>query len=495
MIWPVIAAVSLLYVFLATSGTFGELPAQTDYYDRMAEGFRAGQLHLREAPSPALLATDDPYADKYVQLGLWDASLYDGRYYFYWGPVPALVVLAIEAVTGMPFVNDQWLGLLFMLGRFYGCAALILALCRLRALSPPTWLVALAIAVSGLAGPAPFIVARPHVYEACLAAGQCFLVWGLWAAFHGLTSSQARNLWFLLAGGLWALALGSRVTTWVAVPPLVAITLAVSWSRGNGWAPALRRTATRVAREACAFAVPLATAVLAYGAYNYVRFDSPTEFGVRYQITNQKFWTHGSYVLPNLFAYLWAPLEWSCRFPFATSVPNRPHPWFLPWPPGYQIWERVSGVLVMAPWCYFFAITLLRLARSAWARMRTGASLNVERFDSLELWASYCALALLPTVIPALGLWEASMRYSGDALAGGVLGATLGAFWLVRRASDSGSRLLEFQATSLIVAAAAYTCVAGTFSALRSYDDPFEWYNPGLFHWLEATLSLCVSPE
>src|SRR5688500_7458198 len=197
---PVLALVSLVYVFLATAGTFAELPNQSDYYDRMAEGFRAGHLYLEEKPSAALLAKENPYADKWARLGLWDAILYEDRYYFYWGPVPALLVVAFKAMSGSAgTVNDQWLGLLFMLGRFYGGAALILSLCRMRALSPPPWLAALSIAVFGLAGPGPFIVARPQVYEASLAAGQCFLVWGLWAAFQGLFRGERRIPWLLLA--------------------------------------------------------------------------------------------------------------------------------------------------------------------------------------------------------------------------------------------------------------------------------------------------------
>jgi hypothetical protein len=492
---PVMAVVSFAYVFLATAGTFAELPAQSDYYDRMAEGFRAGHLYLQEQPSETLLAKDNPYADKWARLGLWDASLYGGRYYFYWGPVPALLVLAFKAVSGMAgTVNDQWLGLLFMLGRFYGGAALILALCRVRALSPPPWLAALSIAVFGLAGPGPFIVARPQVYEACLAAGQCFLVWGLWAAFHGLFRGERRIRWLVLAGSLWALAMGSRATTWASAPLLVAITAGTAWLQSQGTGT-LRQRAPAFVRELSALGVPVAVAAVAYASYNYARFDSFTEFGVSYQISLQKFWTHGSFVWPNIVSYLWAPLDWSCHFPFAKSMEFRPPPPLLEWPPGYQTFEKVSGVLVMAPWCYLVFVSVLRLLRVAWNRARAHGLPREPAISRVELWALLCSFAMMLGLVPALGLWEASMRYSGDALAGAVIAAMLAAFWLLRRADASQNRFLRRQARLLVAALGAYTCFVGAFSGVSSYEETLLVYNPDLHRSIASALSVCGSPR
>jgi hypothetical protein len=494
-VWTVLAAVSLLYVFLGTAGTFAELPGQSDSYDRMAEGFRAGHLYIEETPSRALLAKDDPYADKYTGLGLWDASLYGGRYYLYWGPVPALFVIAFKTITAFPrAVSDQWLTLIFMLGRFYAGAALILALCRMRVVSPPSWAVALAVGVFGLAGPSPFIVARPQVYEASLAAGQCFLLWGLWAALRGFFSSERRTSWFVLAGCAWALAMGSRVTTWIAIPALVSITLVTSWLRSRA-ANATRRAAiVQLARESLAIGTPVAAAAIAYAIYNQARFDSFTEFGVSYQITLQKFWRHESFVWPNLVSYLWAPLDWSCQFPFAGATANRAAPFFLRWPPGYQIFEKVSGVLVMAPWCYLLLVSVARLARRAWVRVRMGAAASSPGMCSLELWAVLCSLSLLPTIVPALGLWEASMRYSADALGGAVLAASLGAFWLLRRDTAAKSAGVRAQLRILVAGLGAYTCLVGAFSGVPSYQNTLRDYNPELYRRIEAALSVCA-PE
>jgi hypothetical protein len=489
----VLALVSLLYVFLATAGTFGELPAQSDYYDRMAEGFRAGHLHLQEAPSRALLAKDDPYADRYTHLGLWDASLYDGRYYFYWGPVPALLVIAFKTLTDFPrAVNDQWLTLLFMLGRFYAGAALLLALCRMRAVSPPGWALSLAVGVFGLAGPAPFIVARPQVYEASLAAGQCFLLWGLWAALQGLFAVERRIPWFVLSSCAWALAMGSRVTSWLAIPALVTITLVTSQLRSRAPDRTRRAAFAQLARESLAIGLPVTAAAGAYALYNHARFDSFTEFGVRYQVTLQKFWSHESFVWPNIVSYLWAPLDWSCQFPFVSGTTYRKPPFFLRWPPGYETFEKVAGVLVMAPWCYLALVSVARLASHAWARLWRGGAASSPGPGSLELWAVLCSLSLLPAVVPALGLWEASMRYSADALGGAVLVAALGAFWLLRRDVAAKSPGVRAQLRILVAGLGAYTCLVGGFSGVSSYQNTLQDHNPELYRRIETALSVCA---
>jgi hypothetical protein len=163
----------------------------------------------------------------------------------------------------------------------------------------------------------------------------------------------------------------------------------------------------------------------------------------------------------------------------------------LRWPPGYETFEKVAGVLVMAPWCYFLLVPVARWVGRASARVRRVDLPRPSWFTPLELWAMACSLALLPTLIPALGLWEASMRYSADALGGALVAATLGAFWLVRASRTSRSRLVQAQACWLVVAAGVYTCFTGAFSAVSSYEENLKLHNPELFHWLEAKLSLC----
>lgn len=490
---PLLLLVSFGYAFLASSGTFHEIPDRTEYYDRMAEGFRSGHLYIREAPAPALLAQANPYLDRFVPLGIWDASLYHGHYYLYWGPVPALLLLGFKAITRHAgTVTDQWLVLIFIVGRLLAGALLLLELSRLRQPRPPAWLVGLAIAVFGLAGPTPFTIASPNVYEACLLGGQCFLLAGLWVALRGLLLAERRVPRLLLAGVLWALAIGSRVTLLLVVPTLVLLTVLLlggrAWQQTRSW----RRVLGATLPPALALGLPPLGAIAAYAGYNYARFGSVTDFGVDYQISYQWFWTHEAFVLPNVFSYLWGPLRWSCQFPFVFSLTHRPLSPLIHWPPGYQTFERVAGVLVMAPWCYLLLLWLWRSLSFTRHCTRPVGLPRASGTSSAELWAVACSLAILPAMVPALWLWEASMRYSGDALSGALIASSLAAFSLYGRARASLSASRRALAQLLLTALGAYTCFVGAFSGVASYEDPFLVNNPGLFYRLQERLSLCT---
>lgn len=484
---PIFLIISYYYAFLASAGWFKDLPNQLDYYDRMAEGFRAGHLYIMQSPSPALLAKADPYAEEnfYEDLWLWDASLYKGRYYMYWGPVPGLLLLAYKVVTGHEgVVTDQWPTLVFTFGRFVGGALLILGLARIARMRQPAWVVGLAVAVFGLAAPAPFIVARPHIYEGSLAGGQCFLFLGLLACFHGLIRPKRRTVLFVLAGTLWGLAFGCRATMLIPAVLLVPITAGVIWLR-------LDRSMRQLIINGLSLGIPVAVAIGAYGIYNYVRFDSPTEFGVNYQVTLQKFTGDNRYIIPNVFSYLFAPVKWSCSFPFVTGLRYRPLSHLITWPSGYQTFELVAGVMVMASWCWLTLVAGWRLIASLCKCTFYASPPRHSNFCASELWALLCSLAVLLSMIPVLKLWEASMRYVGDALGGMVLASTVTAFWLLRHPRINIRWPGRFTVRAMLIAMALHTCFVGAFSAIASYNDPLKHLNPILFESLRRSLSLC----
>src|SRR5579862_7499946 len=63
------------------------------YYDLLGRAFANGQLRLPAEPAPALLALADPWSDRINRpYRLLDTVLYNGHYYLYHGPTPALLV-------------------------------------------------------------------------------------------------------------------------------------------------------------------------------------------------------------------------------------------------------------------------------------------------------------------------------------------------------------------------------------------------------------------
>jgi len=94
--------VILTYVWFISTGLWTTWPATTNYYDQLATSFHEGHLYLDVQPDPALLELPDPYdpdARESMQESdieklntIWDMSLYGGKIYLYWGPVPALII-------------------------------------------------------------------------------------------------------------------------------------------------------------------------------------------------------------------------------------------------------------------------------------------------------------------------------------------------------------------------------------------------------------------
>ena len=483
---PVVLAISYFYAFIASNGTFQDQHWQLSYYDRMAEGFRHGHLYLVEEPNPTLLSMEDPFRYGNGDLWLWDSSLYDGHYYLYWGPIPALGLWAFKAISGShEVITDQWPTVILMLGRLYAGTALILSLVsRLRS-KPPAWLTTLAVAVFGLAHPIPFIVARPYVYEGALAGGQFFLFLGLLWAFWGLARLEKRTLYFLCAGLSWALSLGCRVTNFIPVPLLVVLTLVVCL-RGS---PFQWRTLTR---WGLALGLPVAVGGLAYADYNYARFDSVFEFGTNHQLTAQPFYGYSEYLIPNIFSYLFGPLSWSCEFPYATVTGYRPLSPLITWPPGYQSFEKVGGIMFTTTWCWLSVLCVFHVIAQLRAGSRTASVGNALAQLSLhEGWLLACAIPIMLSMAPVLTLWEASMRYVGDALGGLCMAVTISVFWAYRRTMAFRRRWLGRALHGVVLLAGIQTCVIGASTSFLSGENSLPERNPTLYWKIARPLSLC----
>lgn len=84
----VVFLVSLLvYYWVGTDGGLGPRP-DLDHFNPLAQSFRQGRLDIHGA------------ADQY------DLSFYQGRYYPYWGPLPALILVPLQVLLGGPCSDD-----------------------------------------------------------------------------------------------------------------------------------------------------------------------------------------------------------------------------------------------------------------------------------------------------------------------------------------------------------------------------------------------------
>jgi hypothetical protein len=106
-----ILIVFTVYLWFGSFGLWTNLPTITTYYDKLATAFQHGNLSLDEKPDPALLALENPY-DPDARAGIkikvpTDFSFYNGKYYLYFGVVPALL-LTVAKYFGFRIIGDQY---------------------------------------------------------------------------------------------------------------------------------------------------------------------------------------------------------------------------------------------------------------------------------------------------------------------------------------------------------------------------------------------------
>jgi hypothetical protein len=492
-----VLVVAYLYVFFASAGRMYPWNYATSYYNLLADGLRAGHLHLSVEPRPELLAMADPTDLKHESLWLWDASLYQGHYYLYWGPVPGILLAIIKSILRMTReVQDQYIVWSFVFARFILGAALLRTVASHFSARASSWTTMLAIAVWAFANPTPYLLARGAVYEVAIASGQFFLVAGVFCAFRGICAARLRSsrIWLALAGASWGLSLGSRLPLAAAVAPLVVLSAFACWRNREQRQSRSAGSWLRGLKDLASAGAPVLASLFLLGWYNHARFGSWTDSGIDYQLTSGKFSWNKSFIVANLYSYLIRPMKLTCRFPFLDT----PEEWtsdlpkWIDFPSNYSWHESSAGIFVTAPWACLGALMLVYLTILLIRR-------TVPRARSIEgsvNWTFlFCvAAALILAMAPAaaiLGMWLATMRYQADIGSGVMLLGAIGCWSWVYRTPWRRVRTVGVAACALLGAA---TIIMGLLMGFRGYSNQFERNNPSLYKKL-ARLEVCKEKQ
>lgn len=480
IILPVLL-VLLLYVWFISAGLWTSWPptAIYNYYNNLATAFRHGHLYLDDKPSPELLALPDPYrigARKNIPY-IWDATLYHGRYYLYWGPTPALIILPLRLAFPASPIGDNYLAFAFVCALYGALCLLIVRLWHRFFRVLPRWTLVLALLVAGLVTPLTWMLDRPEVYEAAIAAGQFFLLLGLYFLIRGLDSDRLSVGMLLLASACWGLAIGSRNSE--ALPVIFLVLAAAAWM----YADRIRLGMDgRWRRSLSALLAPLAICAIGLGWYNWARFGSVAEFGYRYQLTllqlpkhyNEIFST--SYIVPNLQNYFLNPFTVANSFPFVKPQYGQSDFSGQLALPRIYFSEAVTGLVYTFPFGVLALIPLASVSRRRIAVLENGAeAANQGAFRKTVL----CLIGVTALEFASLILFFfATMRYLADVTPGLTLLSVIG-FW---QAYSWLSRT-RYGRTAFAVAAACLVAVGITTStllAISSYQERFQTTNPAL---------------
>lgn len=482
-LFVVVLIAASVYLYFVSAGGLRHWPVYGTYLDLQADAFRAGHLYLPIEPARQLVHAKDPYDRVNIRYWALDLSYFRGKYYCYWGPLPALLQALIKALFRINrSLGDAYIGLASAC-LMAGSGALLVARMGSRLFpSVPRVLLIFAMLAFAFANPTLHNVATAGTYQSAILAGQAWLMPGVLLAFDAVWyagTGSARRSRLAFAGVCWAFAVASRVTVLPTVAFLIATTsLAEGWISERRW--------QRSFFNALWLGLPVAAAGVGLLVYNYLRFGSPLEFGLNLQLSGYpRIRFERQYWWPNLYSYSLRTFATSCQFPFLYQV------WWIPFrdafpesfsPPKdyYMTDEPVIGWLVAVPITWFCAFAFLLVPRSLELRLRQ---------VRIYLWclASFSALATL-TGLTAIGVYGATMRYLNDVTPGMVLLALLGAFAF--RTHRFGQWLPKLTSTAIILSASA-TIVFGCVLGYQGYAGHFHKYNPELDAKLVKALSFC----
>jgi hypothetical protein len=189
-------------------------------------------------------------------------------------------------------------------------------------------LTALLLIALGFCQSIPFLLNRTWVYELAIAGGYFGSAAATWCALRAMESG--RSAWFMACGLACGFAIACR-------PHLGLFAIAFGIL-----------ILLRARPQLPAFVLPLILCGTAIGVYNYERFGSPTEFGIRYLLTGRnqnRIKLDAANIRPASYYLLAAKPQTSRIFPFVrTAWPPedipRPKEFFL---------EPAMGVIWLAP--------------------------------------------------------------------------------------------------------------------------------------------------
>ena len=199
-----------LWELRAAGYRFDWFHEQNGYYNYLGRAFAHGHLELAIKPSAQLLAAPNPWDpavdDSYK---MQDMALFNGRYYLYHGPGPAVMLFTPWLlITGHDLPERFALFLLCFGGFLFSCGVLIRWLALAGAKTEPP-LLALMLLALGLCQSAPYLLSRVWVYEIAIAGGYFCISGALFFLALGIKSGRS-SYWLGASGFLFGLAVSCR---------------------------------------------------------------------------------------------------------------------------------------------------------------------------------------------------------------------------------------------------------------------------------------------
>ena len=290
----------------------------------LVEAFEQGQIKLLAEPPAALAELDNPYDPSQRRESgisyLWDHVYYEGSYYSYYGIAPVvLLFLPYHLITGYYFpclwsvLLFGMIGILFM-SKFY------LAIIRKWFGSLQINYIIMGLIMLQISSGIWMSICRAAFYEIAISSGFACTLAG---AYYLITSN-------VVGEGKISKARGALAATFLSLAVLCRPTLAVYCiaslpffyygykkqrsEKDCNWSKTVKYLLCSL--------LPFIIFGSIQMAYNYSRFGSPLDFGIKYSLTINDFTQsefHIQFVLMITYAFLFAAPYFQPQFPFVYS--------------------------------------------------------------------------------------------------------------------------------------------------------------------------------
>lgn len=307
------------------------VPGEMDCFDQYAQLFDAfynGRVDLEGGYDiEALNSIGDPYnaglrLDKLGSAGaaLFDHSYYNGKVYCYFGAVPVLLVyFPVFMLTGK-LPEEYTAGVILAVVLVILLSLLYKLLVERFTKSPPLFLVLLGQVAVTSGSLILLLINQSRVYSAAVLCGLLFLCVFFYTLLRAYYSDSTGNrLVFLIISGISVpMIVASRPTLLLYCFAAVVPALIVFSNRSD-------RIKNKVLYFV-AMAVPIVVGAVLIMVYNFVRFDSPLDFGFEYQLTvlnSQVAQVSLSFIPATIYYYFLQPPAFSDSFPYLLAVTQK----------------------------------------------------------------------------------------------------------------------------------------------------------------------------
>lgn len=404
--------------------------------EELVEAFKKGHVYLDRETEDFLYEIENPYDDTQRneaggQGYAWDHVFYKNHYYSYYGIAPVLLLfLPYNLITGY-YCSNEFAILVFGFTAICGITLMYLSFIRKWFSGISSGIVIACLFIIQLSSGIWYSLGRTDFYEISLAAGLAFMSWAVFFFIEsGVPEGKISLLKTALSSLFFSLAVLSRPT--LAVYCICAALFLMSAARRVSEPHRADKLHGYLSRESVKYLLcamgPMVILGLMQMIYNYLRFESPFDFGIQYSLTINDFTNsefHIKFCAVALYNYLFNPPVFQMEYPFVRTDFQYMHS------SGYFYADtfntlNTSGLFTLVPLTWFYLAS-----RRAMRQFGT----RKQKIKTLLKIAVPCLAA--PLII-IMSVWESgyAVRYTGDFSVEIILGAFVMMFLILKSTSN-----------------------------------------------------------